>query len=106
MGIAHLRWLYPTTNHVLCPARAGSSQIHIKLFEVQLSESLGFEALSYCWVTEDGDASRNHVMYSEETQVLVTADCKAVLRRLRQEEPHKLWIYSICIYLDRQRTKY
>lgn len=86
----------------LHPCRETSSiDVHVTLSEVQLSEpvpeTLQYEALSYCWATEDGDDSRSQVIYCDGAQILITKNCEAALRRLRTDEDRILWIDAICI---------
>jgi hypothetical protein len=85
----------------LHPCRENSDDIHITLSEVQLSEpipdTVKYEALSYCWATEDGDDWRSQVVYCDGAQVLITKNCEAALRRLRGHDDRMLWIDAICI---------
>lgn len=82
----------------LHPNPTKSSDIHITLTEALLSETLQYEALSYCWATEDGDDSKSQTIYCEGTRIHIIKNCEAALRRLRKgDEDRVLWIDAICI---------
>jgi hypothetical protein len=75
-----------------------TAPLNIDLFEVQLQENLTYEALSYTWATESGDASLSSIVICDGAIIPVTMNCEAALRRQRQEDGHRtLWVDAICI---------
>ncbi|KAF2108922.1 heterokaryon incompatibility, partial [Lophiotrema nucula] len=58
-----------------------------------------FEAISYTWADEDGNADLCEPIYlGPELQVLlVTKNCSRALRRFRKSINRLLWIDAICI---------
>lgn len=88
---------------VLCPGEP-EDPIRCELFHSSLAYENDYEAVSYTWATEDGDASLSqHVScaYAGESEALglsVTVNCAAALRRLRDKSYERiLWIDAICI---------
>ena len=88
---------------ILCPGNFGDS-IHCVIFHASLSFDIDYEAVSYTWATEDGDASLSQQIscaYSGEpdtSELFVTVNCAAALRRLRDKTYERaLWIDAICI---------
>jgi hypothetical protein len=82
----------------LAPAKNLNAPIHCKLIETSLAEGppacLTCEALSYAWGSPHGDRQ----ILCEGKTLLVTANCDAALRRLRNKTNSRfLWIDSICI---------
>lgn len=75
--------------------------IHGTLITASLDDSTpNFEALSYAWADESGDAARRRVIYlGRFWDILpVTANCCAALRRMRRPERDILvWVDAICI---------
>ena len=74
--------------------------IHGTLVNVRLSSNIEFRALSYTWADATGDASRSAVTFLGPRWdiLMVTANCKAALRRLRQKDDDCLvWVDAICI---------
>jgi hypothetical protein len=71
--------------------------INTSLREVRLSDSPHYEALSYSWVTEDGDDTKSSNLYCDGKLLPITKNCEAALRRLREEEARMLWIDAIYI---------
>ena len=74
------------------------ANIVVNLTEARLNDSPCYEALSYSWATEDGDAESNCAILCNGRRFMVTKNCDAALRRLRQPMKHViLWVDSICI---------
>jgi hypothetical protein len=78
-----------------------SSSIRISLDEVCLGTEPRYEALSYTWATKDGDDRRSSCIECEGGELLVTKNCEAALRRLRENDGERiLWIDAVCIDQD------
>ncbi len=78
--------------------------IRCDLFHVNLDDDIEYEALSYTWATEDGDASLSQrvscaYVGDQETSILpVTLSCASALRRLRfASQERLLWIDALAI---------
>jgi len=78
--------------------------IRCDLLHTNLDDDIEYEALSYTWASEDGDASlsqRIHCAYfgEEHTSILpVTLSCASALRRLRSTSQEKmLWVDALAI---------
>lgn len=77
----------------LDPGRKGDI-ISFELYDVDLSKSPPFEALSYEWKEKSGTVP---VQCGAE-RLLVTPNCKAALERIRHEtNTRSLWIDAVCI---------
>ncbi|CBX94570.1 hypothetical protein LEMA_P120610.1 [Plenodomus lingam JN3] len=81
-----------------------TDQIFCELFHASLEFGIDYEAVSYTWATEDGDASLSesiacgYVGEENETKLSITVNCASALRRLRhRSEPRVLWIDIIAI---------
>ncbi|KAK8017308.1 hypothetical protein PG993_013634 [Apiospora rasikravindrae] len=60
-----------------------------------------YEAVSYTWADESGDATRSRTIQIGDKPYHVTVNCENALRRLRREFSYrKLWIDAICIDQD------
>lgn len=82
----------------LLPSKFASSDIHIELSPIQLSDPPEFEAASYTWATKDGDSSISSSVFCEGTRIMVTRNCVELLRTLRKEDTERtLWVDAICI---------
>jgi hypothetical protein len=74
--------------------------IHGTLMIARLSSNIDFRALSYTWADAMGDDSRSQVIFlgPRWNMFMVTANCKAALRRLRRtDDDCMVWIDAICI---------
>jgi Heterokaryon incompatibility protein (HET) len=72
--------------------------IRISLHEVRFEDAPQYEALSYTWATEDGDASLSQKIDCEGSTIRITKTCEAALRRLREKDNDRaLWVDAICI---------
>jgi hypothetical protein len=86
--------------------------IRCDLLHTSLDFGIGYEALSYTWALEDGDASLSHrimcaYLGDEATGDLpVTSNCASALRRLRStSEERVLWIDAIAIEQANQQER-
>ncbi|KAK8066635.1 hypothetical protein PG997_013382 [Apiospora hydei] len=60
-----------------------------------------YEAVSYTWADESGDATRSRTIQIGDKPYQVTVNCENALRRLRRQFSYrKLWIDAICIDQD------
>ncbi|KAN0101491.1 HET domain containing protein [Hyaloscypha variabilis] len=74
--------------------------IHGTLMIARLSNDTEFRALSYTWADAIGDDSRSQVIFlgPRWNMFMVTANCKAALRRLRRKDDDcMVWVDAICI---------
>jgi hypothetical protein len=82
--------------------------------QLQSADPYRYEAVSYTWATEDGDArkAKNIQVYDEKGNerkyIKVTTNCENALRQLRRHrtksnrlDQYLLWVDSICINQDR-----
>ncbi|KAK8040928.1 HET-domain-containing protein [Apiospora phragmitis] len=60
-----------------------------------------YEAVSYTWADESGDAKRSRTIHIGDKPYQVTVNCENALRRLRRHFSfRKLWIDAICVDQD------
>ncbi|ORY09096.1 heterokaryon incompatibility protein-domain-containing protein [Clohesyomyces aquaticus] len=65
-----------------------------------------YDALSYTWADETGDANRSKVIRSpkDNSFINITKSCEAALRRLRfpraSEQKRRVWVDAVCINQD------
>ncbi|KAF2691604.1 HET-domain-containing protein, partial [Lentithecium fluviatile CBS 122367] len=72
--------------------------INCDIFHAHLTADTKYEALSYAWTTDDGDASFSEVIQCSGRLLDVTNNCFAALRRIRDESISRiLWVDAICI---------
>ncbi|KAE9373094.1 HET-domain-containing protein [Stipitochalara longipes BDJ] len=81
----------------LHPSLSPCDEIMISIRESRLSVSPSYEAVSYCWATEDGDDSRNCTISCDGTLIFITRNCEAALKRIRNDKERILWVDAICI---------
>lgn len=74
------------------------------IFHADVQSGLDYEAVSYTWATEDGDASLSQrILCSyagspKTTALAVTKNCASALRRIRDRNYERtLWVDAICI---------
>ncbi|PMD41834.1 hypothetical protein L207DRAFT_426435, partial [Hyaloscypha variabilis F] len=79
-------------------ALSSSDEIAIFIHEVRMSTSPIYEAVSFCWATEDGDGSRNCTLSCDGTLIFITRNCEAALRRIRNSQDRIRWVDAICIF--------
>ncbi|KAF2025617.1 hypothetical protein EK21DRAFT_76014 [Setomelanomma holmii] len=77
--------------------------LRCEIIHVNLEDEPEFEAVSYTWAGEDGDASLSHsIDCGNNNLVPITVNCQAVLRQLKQRGlRRRLWIDAICINQSR-----
>jgi len=68
------------------------------IVHVNLDDDPVYDAVSYTWATEDGDASLCKAVRCVRGGIIaVTANCHAVLRQMRRPGgTRKLWVDAIC----------
>ena len=74
--------------------------VHGTLMIAQLSSNVKFQALSYTWADAAGDDSHSEAIFLGPRWdiFMVTANCKAALRRLRRKDYDcMVWVDAICI---------
>lgn len=73
---------------------SGNEDIRFTLEAVNLSDTLDYEAISYCW----GDANDTVTVYCDGLPLQVTNSLFTALKRLRvQDGPRVLWADAVCI---------
>jgi hypothetical protein len=80
---------------------------------VELDRSRQYDAVSYTWATESGDASTSQSIHVEckgnpqKSKIIkITKNCEAALRQLRHgHEERTIWIDSICIDQSRLQER-
>jgi hypothetical protein len=76
----------------------GSSPLSITLSEVQFEQKPQFDALSYTWATQDGDATLSSSIFCSGGRISTSKNCEAALHKLRNKDSDKvLWVDAICI---------
>ncbi|KAL4730829.1 hypothetical protein ACLX1H_002871 [Fusarium chlamydosporum] len=81
----------------LSPATSAESDINVELSQTRL-DNCKYEALSYTWATEDGDATLSRSIYCDGAIIKVSQNCERALRKLRLRARERvLWIDAICI---------
>jgi hypothetical protein len=89
----------------LSPSNDDSDDLVGDLIHVRLGEDPRYEAVSYTWADESGDASPCSTLFikSRDGLLKITRNCEAALRRFRSRyQMRLLWIDSICI--DQQNS--
>lgn len=85
----------------LCILLPGEPQdpLCCELVHVNLDDDPVYDAVSYTWANEDGDASLSSTIHCRGEGFLpITVNCDAVLRQLRRfGSKRRLWIDAICI---------
>ncbi|KAK8124437.1 HET-domain-containing protein [Apiospora kogelbergensis] len=75
-----------------------SDAIVCDLFTQDLASRPDYEAISYTWADESGDATESRTIHVSGSPFQVTANCENALRRARRQSSHRnIWIDSICI---------
>ena len=73
-------------------------QVSYTLSHVSLNENPQYEALSYTWCDEKGDAGLNMSIIVDGNAILVTKNLKAALGQLFTDQDEKtLWVDALCI---------
>lgn len=82
---------------ILLPGQP-SDDISIEITHVNLTDNPVYEALSYSWATQDGDASLSQTVYCRGRSMAITRNCEAALRCLRRKGRRRyLWVDAISI---------
>ena len=85
---------------VVDPGEPGDP-IRCDIIVVNLEDDPAYEALSYTWATEAGDASFSETIYCRTGTLKTTKNCHAAIRRLRKRyAKRRLWIDAVCINQD------
>ena len=75
--------------------------IRCEIVVVNLEDDPSYEALSYTWATETGDASFSETIYCGKGTIKITRNCNAAIRRFRKRyAKRRLWVDAICINQD------
>jgi hypothetical protein len=84
----------------LLPTDKLSDAVRCRMHHVNLEDDPAYEAVSYTWATEGGDARPcRYVQFADGNgSITVTQNCEAALRRLRKRGCSRhLWVDAICI---------
>lgn len=79
-----------------------------ELVEVNFLLGPTFDALSYTWADEQGDAARSGKIYSvpDFSIIGVTKNCEMAIRRLRHsKKERRVWIDAVCIDQDNAQER-
>ncbi|ORY10634.1 heterokaryon incompatibility protein-domain-containing protein [Clohesyomyces aquaticus] len=72
--------------------------IRVHIVHANLLDDPQYEALSYTWATEDGDASLSRELDCKGKTVAITRNCEAALRRIRRPEwKRMIFVDAVCI---------
>jgi hypothetical protein len=72
--------------------------VHLDIVHVNLRDDPAYEAVSYAWATEKGDASLSRTVYCRGRTIAVTKSCEAALKCFRRQGRNRtLWIDAISI---------
>jgi len=81
---------------LLLPGNAEDA-LWCEIMHVDLDHNPAYDAVSYTWANEGGDASLTKAMFCiHGGSVPITTNCDAVLRHLRQLGKRELWVDAIC----------
>jgi hypothetical protein len=84
-----------------------SDDIHCQLFQADLETDPEYEAVSYTWADDTGDASLSQKIWISGNSLMVTANCERALRRLRNQYASRtLWVDSVCINQTNLQERY
>jgi hypothetical protein len=75
-----------------------SDDVSLDIVHVNLTDQPAYEAVSYSWATQSGDASLSQVVYCRGRAIAVTKQCEAALKCLRRQgRKRALWVDAISI---------
>jgi hypothetical protein len=76
-----------------------SDQLRCDIIHVNLEDEPDYEAVSYTWASDDGDATLSRSIYCDvDKYISVTINCDKALRQLRRRGlKRRLWIDAVCI---------
>jgi hypothetical protein len=90
----------------LLPGRY-SDDVHCYLFNAHLELEPEYDAVSYTWADDTGDASSSRKIWVSKDVLMVTANCQRTLRRLRNQYASRtLWVDSVCINQTNLQERY
>lgn len=82
---------------ILYPGKP-EEDIALDIVHANLSDNPAYEAISYAWATQDGDASLSQTVYCRGRTIAVTKPCEAALKSLRRQGRNRyLWVDAISI---------
>ncbi|KAK1757107.1 heterokaryon incompatibility protein-domain-containing protein [Echria macrotheca] len=83
------------------PQREDEDEIHGTLVHCHVNDHLEYEAISYTWADEHGDASRDRTIFLNDLPLAVTSSCVSALKRVRLiSAPRVIWIDAVCVNQD------
>jgi len=72
--------------------------IHCEIHTHDLIDKPEYEAISYTWADEDGDATPCRTVFISRNPINVTRNCEMALKRVRHTKVvRKIWIDAVCI---------
>jgi hypothetical protein len=76
-----------------------SDQLRCDIIHVNLEDEPDYEAVSYTWTSDDGDATLSRSIYcGVDKYISITMNCDKALRQLRRRGlRRRLWIDAVCI---------
>jgi hypothetical protein len=75
-----------------------SEDIILDIVHVNLTDTPAYEAVSYAWATQSGDASLSQAVYCKGRRIPVTKQCEAALKCFRRRGRNRsLWVDAVCI---------
>lgn len=74
-----------------------ADELHCEIIHVNLDDEPDYEAVSYTWASDDGDASLSRTIYCGNSACIpITTSCDAALRQLRKRGLRRwLWIDAV-----------
>ncbi|KAH3982686.1 hypothetical protein HBI26_021110 [Parastagonospora nodorum] len=77
-----------------------TDDLQCDIIHVNLEDNPDYEAVSYTWASDDGDASlTQRINCGRNAYLPITANCEAAIRQLRKcVFKRRLWIDAICIH--------
>jgi hypothetical protein len=75
-----------------------SDDVHLDIVHINLRDDPAYEAVSYAWATQKGDASLSQTVYCRGRIIAITKSCEAALKCFRRQGRNRtLWIDAISI---------
>jgi hypothetical protein len=72
--------------------------VHCQLVPCEIKKLPEYEAISYTWADESGDASKTKPIYLNGSPFRVTVNCEAALKQVRLRwRARMIWIDAVCI---------
>lgn len=86
---------------LIWPRREDEDEVHGTLVHCHVNDHLEYEAISYTWADEHGDASRSRTIFLNDLPLAVTSSCEAALKRIRlMSAPRVIWMDAVCVNQD------